>query len=545
MPDGAKTGSGARWSEFDLEVVLYRRVLLVLEATRCREAADTHLAVRRVDPQEVLEERRLVPVEELGEEVMERSPSTPRQREDPLGDPAGASADVCPLVPFPRGGDPETLRHVGRRLVGRYLEPPLPEAELAVVQVAVEREGVAAARVAADVLLVDAGQPDVRYRVRGAHVRAPAPRDDVFDLASVLERNPVALVVVDVSSDGGDVVVLGCPHDLVDRAAAFDHPRMVLAVDVDRLAREQDLRLVASARDPPQPLALFAVYAAAHARVDAHDQQRPSLDSEVGCALVRPLSRSRPPGPLARRYRRVHAVRPSPQPSPHALLQGRGALRTGRLRPFRSAQMEHEAAETVVPVVIARQGVDGGRVVAVRAVELVFVLFAVSGGVHDVAADQHEVRVSSAREQRRHDRELRGVPLPGVADHEERDLLEPRVFPDDQIFREPPGLALDLHPPASLVVGRVSEEVSEDLVPGPPQGRGVEPGERPQTGGGNEAPEIAGFPANPAGPRQRIPRRLRRPVRHTIRSLIGLHGSPRPAAPDAPTGSPAGARRAC
>src|SRR5215207_2956090 len=78
MPDGAKTGSGARWSEFDLEVVLYRRVLLVLEATRCREAADTHLAVRRVDPQEVLEERRLVPVEELGEEVMERSPSRDR-----------------------------------------------------------------------------------------------------------------------------------------------------------------------------------------------------------------------------------------------------------------------------------------------------------------------------------------------------------------------------------------------------------------------------------------------------------------------------------
>ena len=63
-------------------------------ATRRREATDTHLLSGGVDPQEVLEERGLVPVEELREEVVERTAPSARQREDPSGEAADAPAEV-------------------------------------------------------------------------------------------------------------------------------------------------------------------------------------------------------------------------------------------------------------------------------------------------------------------------------------------------------------------------------------------------------------------------------------------------------------------
>ncbi len=79
--------------------------------------------------------------------------------------------------------------------------------------------------------------------------------------------------------------------------------------------------------------------------------------------------------------------------------------------------MDHEAVEAVVPVVVARQGVDGLRIVLVGDAELVQVLVYLPGRVDDVAADDHELRILTAFEQRRHERELRLVSFTGVADH--------------------------------------------------------------------------------------------------------------------------------
>ena len=55
----------------------------MLETARRRKAADPQLASGDVDPQEVLEERQLVPVEEFREVVMQRAPAAARQRELP------------------------------------------------------------------------------------------------------------------------------------------------------------------------------------------------------------------------------------------------------------------------------------------------------------------------------------------------------------------------------------------------------------------------------------------------------------------------------
>ncbi len=79
--------------------------------------------------------------------------------------------------------------------------------------------------------------------------------------------------------------------------------------------------------------------------------------------------------------------------------------------------MEHEAAQAIVPVMIARHGVDGTGIVPVGTVEFVLVLICVSGRVDDVATDNHEVRVLPAGKQWRHNRVLRGVSLPGIPEH--------------------------------------------------------------------------------------------------------------------------------
>ncbi len=56
------------WPEINADLVLKGRILLVLQAARRCEAADGQLVPRSVDLEEALEERWLVPVEELGEE---------------------------------------------------------------------------------------------------------------------------------------------------------------------------------------------------------------------------------------------------------------------------------------------------------------------------------------------------------------------------------------------------------------------------------------------------------------------------------------------
>jgi hypothetical protein len=78
--------------------------------------------------------------------------------------------------------------------------------------------------------------------------------------------------------------------------------------------------------------------------------------------------------------------------------------------------------------------------------------------------------------ERRHERVLRGIPLPRVPEHEERHLFEIRVFLDHEILdslflREPPCLPLNLHPTTPLVVARVPEQAPQNLVPGLPDGR--------------------------------------------------------------------------
>ncbi len=137
--------------------------------------------------------------------------------------------------------------------------------------------------------------------------------------------------------------------------------------------------------------------------------------------------------------------------------------------------MVHEADRPVVPVVVAGEGVDGVLVVLVGCVELRVVVLGVPGGVDDVAADDHEVRVPPAREERVDHGVLRSVPLPRVSNHYEGDRLPARALVDDQVFWQPPRLALQLHSEAAFVVSRVSEEPYQVLVARPPEGDRVDP----------------------------------------------------------------------
>src|SRR5205823_3015467 len=108
------------------------------------------------------------------------------------------------------------LGDVRGRLLGLDLKRPRPEGELAAVEPAVEGQRVTAQGVALEVVLGDAVHVDLPDRVRRVHEGAPAAGDDVLDRPPV-DGNRVALVVVDVASDRGDVVVLGTANDVVDR----------------------------------------------------------------------------------------------------------------------------------------------------------------------------------------------------------------------------------------------------------------------------------------------------------------------------------------
>jgi hypothetical protein len=98
---------------------------------------------------------------------------------------------------------------------------------------------------------------------------------------------------VDVPADGRDVSVVGEADDVVDALEGgvearrpLDVARVVLAVDPDRLAREQDLGLV-DARDANEPVGLLAVDVARDAGVDADEQPPSDVDGEVRPRLRR------------------------------------------------------------------------------------------------------------------------------------------------------------------------------------------------------------------------------------------------------------------
>src|SRR5215211_3229257 len=211
----------------DPDLVFQGGAVLVFCTARRREAADTHLFPGGIDPQEVLEQRRLVPVEELREAVVDGTASAARQRKDPLGHTTDALADVDP---GPRAAP------VRSRVAWPCTRPPRQALSRAIL--CRRRAGGHTAccrnpqsRVADEVVLGDALQMHLRYPVRGARVGTPAPTDDVVERClSSTHSHAITLVVVDISPDGRDVVVLGVAHYLVYRAAALDRPAVVLVV---------------------------------------------------------------------------------------------------------------------------------------------------------------------------------------------------------------------------------------------------------------------------------------------------------------------------
>src|SRR5918998_5683980 len=183
----------------------------------------------------------------------------------------------------------------------------------------------------------------------------------------------MALVFVVAPADGRDVAVRGVADYLVHGAAILYGVGVVLAVHVERLAREQELRLVYLARDPSQPPALLAVDRAAHSGVYANDEQRARIYGEVGRALARPAAFL--VAPACRKLSLASPRRPAPEQPSQPLLQRRGPSLRGREgRHFGPAQMVHETDQAVVPVVVARKGVDGASVAVVGFVELGFVV---------------------------------------------------------------------------------------------------------------------------------------------------------------------------
>ena len=101
-----------------------------------------------------------------------------------------------------------------------------------------------------------------------------------MDRAAV-DVHGIVLVVVDVAADRRDVVVGRIAHDVVDREVAVrDAAGMALVVDVERLPRQEDLRL-RPGRHAAEPIALVAVEVADDARVDTDETHRPRVDRPV------------------------------------------------------------------------------------------------------------------------------------------------------------------------------------------------------------------------------------------------------------------------
>jgi hypothetical protein len=123
----------------------------------------------------------------------------------------------------------------------------------------------------------------------------------------------------------------------------------------------------------------------------------------------------------------------------------------------------HEPAQAVVPVVVARQGVDGLGIILIGKAEFVHILVYVPIRIDDVATDDHELRTLSGCKQRRHESPLRLVSFTGVTHDEKPGRVEIRTV-DDKVFRDMRALPLGGHQATALVIDRVLEETCDPLV---------------------------------------------------------------------------------
>ena len=178
------------------------------------------------------------------------------------------------------------------------------------------------------------------------------------------------------------------------------------------------------------------------------------------------------------------------------------------------AEGEHEALQLVVPVVVARQGVDGLAIALVRPEELLRVVVDVARGVDDVAADDHEVAVRGQPQDRRHQHPLRGVALARVAHHQHAATAVGGAAVDDQVGVR--GRQL-LHPRPAHVVHRIVQ-AGHEVVPGLPQRAQVEPLEHVPGPAGAPQPHV------PAG-RQVPLAGVLRPVGSLPGAVVGVHGA--------------------
>jgi hypothetical protein len=112
-------------------------------------------------------------------------------------------------------------------------------------------------------------------------------------------RSPgrVALVVVDVATDDGDVEELRFPNDARDvrvpgrrRVDPLNRAWPMLTVDDQGIAEQQNLG-PGIARDGDEPLCLLSIEHTGSARVDAHDSEAVGVDDVVRAWLLRPTER--------------------------------------------------------------------------------------------------------------------------------------------------------------------------------------------------------------------------------------------------------------
>jgi len=149
--------------------------------------------------------------------------------------------------------------------------------------------------------------------------------------------------------------------DVVDGALfAYDPARVVLAVHVDRLAREQHLGARVVEGDAPQPLRLLGVDRPLDPRVDADQAHGADADADgqirTGLGMGQMLSGLRAVGRHLGQRSRVGQRRLAPQPAAEPAADRTGPQ--GVARRVEAAEVVHEADKAVVPVVVARHRED-------------------------------------------------------------------------------------------------------------------------------------------------------------------------------------------
>ena len=211
------------------------------------------------------------------------------------------------------------------------------------------------------------------------------------------------------------------------------------------------------------------------AGVDADDPHRSGVDRPVrarldgllggrgaqlaGLGQVLPVVRTRP----------VPQQRPQPGPAegtrPGLRRQGRGVV----------AEDAHEAAEVLVPVVVAGYRVDRRLVVLVRPEELGVVVVGAADRVDHVAGEHGEAGVLTGLQKAGHDGVLGVVALAGVADDQEGEPV--RVVAPDHLVGRCAGGGPLCHPAAAGPAGGVPEPGGQHAVAGLPQRLRVQPGD--------------------------------------------------------------------